>query len=82
MKEIRLWIVIFFNLFLTVCTLVYSCELKRMNEKLEEKLNYKYELILNAFGQVNDGFAYQGELIKQYKRDCENITSKVINEEW
>ena len=82
MKEVRMWIVLFFSIMLNIFTLVYCTELKRMNEKTNLDLNRKYELILNAFEDINDGFAYQNKLIEQYKRDCENITGKVINGEW
>ena len=71
-----------FNLFLIVLTLVYCMELKRMNEDLKLELNQKYEVIVKAFEDVETGFIHQELKIKEYKRDCENITSKVINGEW
>ena len=55
----------------------------------KKKDDARYQAIVKAFEEVNEGFRYQQELIseqnkliEQYKRDCENITSKVINKEW
>ena len=83
MKEVvKIFTVIVLNILLYVGLFIGLNENKKADER-------KYQAIVKAFEQVESGFQYQKQLIdeqnkviEQYKRDCENITSKVINGEW